>query len=160
MKSGQETDPWGESEIALVEQLRKQGMTREKIAQEIGRSKKALDEKLARMSRDQRDPKPVGRPTTWSKEELKLALTMRSVEKKKWVDIARALGRSVGAVYCKIDREIHGRKIRSHQASALNMVPAAVEQERRHRLTLSPLTLTAALCGDPLPGRSALEQRA
>lgn len=34
-----------------------------------------------------------------------------------------------------------------------------IEEERDHRLSLLPQTVTASICGDPLPGYSALDQR-
>lgn len=38
-------------------------------------------------------------------------------------------------------------------------VPRGVLRERAEREQLAPRSLTAALCGDPLPGYSALERR-
>ena len=39
-------------------------------------------------------------------------------------------------------------------------IPNEVLFERDKRLALAPRDLTAAICGDPLPGHSALERRA
>jgi IS30 family transposase len=39
-------------------------------------------------------------------------------------------------------------------------IPEEVLVDRERRRDLQPRDLTAALCGDPLPGRSALERRA
>ena len=44
------------------------------------------------------------------------------------------------------------------QAPVVN-IPDSVLAERAARLALSPRDLTAAIAGDPLPGRSALERR-
>jgi len=38
-------------------------------------------------------------------------------------------------------------------------VPPEVFAERDRRLSLAPRSLTAAICGDPLPGYSAMERR-
>ena len=38
-------------------------------------------------------------------------------------------------------------------------IPPAVIEDRDLRQTLAPRDLTAILCGDPLPGRSALDRR-
>jgi hypothetical protein len=45
-------------------------------------------------------------------------------------------------------------------AMRIEKTPSAVADDRAYRQSLSPRDLTALLCGDPLPGFSALERRA
>jgi len=47
---------------------------------------------------------------------------------------------------------------RSVYAASVHSIPEAVLAERDARLALDPRDLTAAFCGDPLPGYSALER--
>lgn len=87
--------------------------------------------------------------------------------------IAHAIRRSEHAVYGRLRK--HGetfdgpdrrrkRLRRSEQVPLYRMitslsVPSQVWADRERRCALEPATITAALCGDPLPGYSALDRR-
>lgn len=49
-------------------------------------------------------------------------------------------------------------RLQMERPSAIRPAPGVVE-ERDYRLSLAPRDLTAAFCGDPLPGYSALDRR-
>lgn len=82
--------------------------------------------------------------------------------------IAREIGRTPTSVNCRLSvrgrtfdatsrRSFHVASVGS--AGSILVVPDRVIAERDRARDLEPRDLTAALCGDPLPGRSALDRR-
>lgn len=64
--------------------------------------------------------------------------------------------------YAERHREAGRSRYRSIQSGVVivnSIVPPDVEEERSRALSCSERTLTAEFCGDPLPGRSALDRR-
>jgi len=57
--------------------------------------------------------------------------------------------------YLRSHPELLGR--RAQGATIEERVPDSVLADREHRRGLAPRDLTASLCGDPLPGYSALD---
>lgn len=49
-------------------------------------------------------------------------------------------------------RDVHGTAVKH------NLIPDEVIARRDHRVMLRPKTITAFICGDPLPGESALDK--
>jgi hypothetical protein len=126
----------------------------------------------------------MSRGQIWTRAEFKRAKELLS-QGLSYKLVAESLGRTDTQLHDKLvyeskSPEWHERKRntinarRRAQAAArpiqvprdpvyamrIERAPAAVVIERDHRQSLSPRSLTALLCGDPLPGFSALERRA
>ena len=84
------------------------------------------------------------------------------------IDIVRATGHDRMAVRHALGRPGETSYVRIRTKTGENPaepiraveIPIEVIAERERRLALQPRDLSAALCGDPLPGYSALERRA
>jgi hypothetical protein len=59
----------------------------------------------------------------------------------------------------QINAARYGRAHSEISAARFVAPPADVLRRREHRVMLRPTSLTALLCGDPLPGESALDRR-
>jgi hypothetical protein len=86
----------------------------------------------------------------WTAQEDATARQMRREGRSKR-EIARVLGRRLSSV---CDR-LNGKP----SPAPPRVVPDEVRAEHAHRAALAPRDLTAAICGDPLPGYSALDKR-
>ncbi len=82
----------------------------------------------------------------WTDEDW-TALQRMHAEGKSWVEIDKALGRTPRTSRSKWENERGKERIRADKAAGASK-PAPAEHQ----------SLTAAFCGDPLPGRSALDQ--
>ncbi|HEX4043237.1 MAG TPA: hypothetical protein VHY10_16185 [Xanthobacteraceae bacterium] len=101
----------------------------------------------------------MSRASAYTAAELATLQRMRA-ERASTGAIAKALGRSKSSVTNRIER-LELRPFYAHIAwsgRTLHADPRALA-ERDQRLAVAPRDLTAALCGDPLPGYSALERR-
>lgn len=73
--------------------------------------------------------------------------------------IAARFGRSPDAVQKRLRADpTRFRTILHGDVVAPPSVPESVEADRDERAMLEPRSLTALICGDPLPGRSALDK--
>lgn len=106
-------------------------------------------------------------------EQLAKAIAMRAAG-APYAEIELATGCGHDLVRCAMDpvyrafrnerkrlnRE-RGRQAKHNLTGVSNIhVPPAVLNDRDERMSLAPRDRTAAICGDPLPGYSALERRA
>lgn len=73
-------------------------------------------------------------------------------------DIGRALGVPRTTVYYWLASSARVVNPRPTAVPPI-IIPPEVLEDRDHRSDLAPRNLTAAFCGDPLPGYSALERR-
>jgi hypothetical protein len=109
--------------------------------------------------------------TVWTTFEDRLLLLLRRDEKKSWAFIEQAFPRRTGAALINHFYKLLARPpkpaplpVAVHQAAATKPSGRQVsthvliaDAELRSRIALQGLT--AGLFGDPLPGRSALDQR-
>ena len=107
----------------------------------------------------------------WSEEDRAKLLAMADA-RAPVTAIAAALGRSVFAVKYQLQQLREKAQVAAQGVSpaALNgkaglnswrdkRAAEAVARVRNAEAAAQPRSLTAAICGDPLPGRSALDQR-
>jgi len=98
----------------------------------------------------------------WSDDERTRMIHMREVEKRKWSEIDRALGRPHGSSSSKYEGLRREKSPPAHQKDAGGRIEisAAQEAERAARKAAAQLRdLTAARFGDPPPGFSALDRK-
>ncbi len=119
----------------------------------------------------------------WSSDDIHRLVGLRNAG-HTMADCAHIMGRSVGSIEGKLEymglsidqrnarraglstrrrREVADTTKRIHfnqKATLANRPAPDLLAERDRRLALQPRDLTAAFCGDPLPGYSALERRA
>jgi len=147
--------PLTPAETALILELRKGGASVAAIAKQLRRTKYTIGDflRLQGLSANKNNmPKE-------DKEEA------RRLREAGWDynDIAAKLGRAASTI-----REIFNRPGRDHKRNPKLKkiyetsfhVPESVLADRDYRAGLRPVSITAALMGDPLPTRSALERRA
>lgn len=87
-----------------------------------------------------------GHRRPWTEEDWK-TLQRLHAEGKTWSAIDKALGRPPRTSRSKWENERGKERVRADRAAAATK-PAPAEHQ----------SLTAAFCGDPLPGRSALDR--
>lgn len=104
----------------------------------------------------------------WSAEDLQKLRTLADVidvhTKETWAEIGIALGRSLaackGKYFWERDRAVRKKAPVGPAVQTWRGRDAAMERARmRNARAPEPQSLTAWLCGDPLPGRSALDQK-
>lgn len=83
----------------------------------------------------------------WTEEDW-IALQRLHAEGKSWAEIDKALGRPPRTSRSKWENERGKERVRADRAAAATKLAPAEHQ-----------SLTAAFCGDPLPGRSALDRK-
>lgn len=88
----------------------------------------------------------------WTTRELFRARQLKS--RMTYQQLAVELGRSFGSVRARLKKDEPAHIEQDERVD----VPRNAIEEREHRLLLEPRDLTAAFCGDPLPGYSALER--
>jgi hypothetical protein len=94
----------------------------------------------------------------WSAEQIAQLYDLRDNQKLSFNQIGLIMGKTASALNSKYSYAESA--VRRHKISTVNIVPRDCDIDRRHRQSLEPRDLTAAFCGDPLPGYSALERRA
>jgi hypothetical protein len=99
----------------------------------------------------------------WTEDEFAIALEMLARGDDNAAFLA-AFGKTKKAAQTRRDRMKYGSppriygKNRSRPCRTI-AVSAQALADATHRASLEHVSLTAALCGDPLPGRSALDRR-
>lgn len=92
----------------------------------------------------------------WSLKQHRYALKLM-LKGYDYAEIAPVVGRSADAVRKKLER---GRRPPTDPPATRRPKPRRnLIDEWQRRLALRPRDLTAAICGDPLPGYSALDRR-
>lgn len=142
---------WTADDMSRLRDLfERQGLTARECAAALGRPLTAVKTKIERMGMRRRD----GGEGLWSPDESAELLRLFAQGRPARV-IAARLKRSVHAVIAK---RTHLRTA-AGEVSAADAAATRARAERDYRLSLPPRSLTAALMGDPEPGRSALERR-
>jgi hypothetical protein len=102
--------------------------------------------------------------TSWVRIGLKLGFSDRTVREALYPERREARranrrkrenGHKKPKGYHRYEVSPHGVHMEGRRAT----VPSIVLIEREARLALAPRSLTALICGDPPPGRSALDKR-
>ena len=154
MKFNEPTNPWLDADTDLLRQLVAENASNAEISDRMGRSILAIKSKLTRLAL----PPRVRVQKAWPPEVTAQLIMLRDEARLGWTEIAKRLGRSSGTCWSKyayIKNSTPKNKIERRE-------PIDMESHRewRRRQMLSPVSLTAALLGDPLPGYSALDKRA
>jgi hypothetical protein len=101
-------------------------------------------------------------PKPWSDDEIVKLKDLRLTQGLDWDEIAVRLDRTTSGVKSKFKYvQFDALKAVRHVpiVSAQDPVPPTVLQERAQRLSvMHQRDLTASICGDPAPGRSALDE--
>lgn len=104
----------------------------------------------------------------WSKEEVNRLFASAAANNKVWDLVGVELQRSAGACKQKFNEEERRlrrpplpmrRKPGGGNHTIMKTATEIAAQARREIASLPPRSLTAEFCGDPLPGRSALDRR-
>jgi hypothetical protein len=146
--------PWTPEQIALLESLRGQGVDWEDIGRQCGHTGASCCTTLSALKRKRREasgekqPRGVNR-RPYTDTDVKILIQMRNVEKRSFPEIDVALNRPEGSACAKY----HTLRLPGVA------VPAIEPKQAAPQVNLSHKTLTAELCGDPLPGRSALDRK-
>ena len=147
-------------ELATARAMKASGISHREIARTLGRSKACLDYHLNPITRANKLARQKRERNAWSRDELKAAIEMRFVKGLSPENIAQALGRTSNSVEQKLAyRGADGALIECNRADRNITIPEQVLRDRDHRMSLWPSDVMAALMGDPVPGRSALDQR-
>lgn len=91
----------------------------------------------------------------WTEEEHAQMMTMVRRDRKTFARVGEILGRTESAVKQRYQDFKDGGGFRKTERE----MQIAAEAARREALALEHSSITAAFCGDPLPGRSALDKR-
>lgn len=170
---------WSKEDAELLLAMKRQKVARRKIAAHFGVTVHACDMKVVKLraaakaaangERPKRQPAGQSRPerrtqpapVRWSQAEND-ELVRRADARETFEAIGAALGRTRWA--CKV----HYHAIKRGTAAAIAAPPARKKATQRQEATAAARqfretapyhsTLTAAFCGDPLPGRSALDR--
>ena len=149
---------WSKERRDLLLEMVDNGKTDAELALHFGVSPAAV----GKIRRELRGPKPPDSPP-WSEEES--AELMRRWNAGEHAEaIAAALNRTVWAVRCKF-YGMRGPVVRREPPSYLNRInfrpakPDPADQALALARQLRHETITAAIFGDPLPGRSALDEK-
>lgn len=158
----QSPKPWTPDEIALLEKLAADKVDRHEMARQCGHSAGSCLSTLSLLRRRRREAAKTGANVSlgkgdiknprrfWTEADVQTLIRLRNVEGKLFSEIDRELGRAEGASCTKF------QGLRRPSAVAANTEVIGYQ-------TPKPLvphsTLTAAVLGDPLPGRSALDRK-
>ncbi|MHC2867957.1 hypothetical protein ACVIYH_009090 [Bradyrhizobium diazoefficiens] len=153
MKSNEPTNPWLDADVEQLRQLVASNAGNVEIARITGRTVLSVKSKINRLG----IPARIKPQKSWPPEELAQLLMLKDEARLGWTEIGKRLGRSSGACWSKY----HYVKNAAPKNKVAQTEPVDQESHREwlHRMSLSPVNLTAALLGDPLPGYSALDRR-
>lgn len=158
------SNPWTPDQLALLQRLRADGLDWPEISQRCCHPLPSCRTTLSMLQRREariaagelpaQTPFGKGDPKNpkrfWTETDVQTLIRMVTVEGKTCADVDRALGRSEGASSEKFNR------LRRPEATRLPYEARAI-----HAQATMPehTSITAKQFGDPLPGRSALDQR-
>ena len=143
---------WSRDEVATLLRLRDvESRTFTAIGLVVGRSGRCCSFKYRKLR-----PHAVNPMRPWSSDDLAALQRLREVDGLTWSAIGRLLGRNLsschGRYHCMRRLVVEPKRERVP-------APAAVFAERAARQALQHRDFTSEFFGDPLPGRSALDQR-
>jgi IS30 family transposase len=150
------TNPWLDADVELLRKLAADNASSAEISERLGRSVSSVKAKISRLCL----PARTRTQKAWAPEEMEQLFFFRDKMRLNWNEIGRRLNRPHSTCYMRY-YDFH-RKPPEHKVSKeAPSEPVNMERHRewRHRQSLSPVSLTAAIFGDPLPGYSALDRR-
>lgn len=154
MTSGQPTNYWRDKDLQLLKRLVEDNASNADIAERLGRSVMSIKAKIARLAM----PTRIRARTSWTSEASKHLLVLRDEMGLGWTEIGKRLDRAGSS--CHTHYYILKNPTVTHVVVQRAPICSRTVEEWRRRQSISHRTLTAAFCGDPLPGCSALDKRA
>jgi hypothetical protein len=148
--------PWTAAERASLTELRAQKLGWDVIAERCGHSSNSCQSMHSRTITGRRRESKSSR-RGWSAVDLAEMIRLHEEESEPWAAIDKRLKRPDNASktkYYALRRAPAPPKPGSDAGAA-----EAAMRELAVRQSLMPASLTAFLCGDPLPGRSALDEK-
>ena len=173
---------WKPIEDDLLFAMKSQSCSTEAIAMKLGRTECAVRERYHRLVQKrgwpEGAPRRVRRPDQWTLQADNFLMAMRDAGEQREV-IARKLNRTIESIdaRCRKLRIARGiplgkpsRKKASVPQPIIQQAPPSPKPSRAVRNSMLEadaellarielVGITAGLCGDPLPGRSALDKR-
>jgi hypothetical protein len=149
--------PWSDTEVELLRKLAGDRETSfDVIAERLGRGVKSVKAKISRMAL----PARMRTQKAWLPEEMEQLFFFRDRLNLNWNEIGRRMNRPHSTCYMRY-YDFHRAPPKHKVSKEASGEPIDMERHRewRHRQTLTPVSLTAAVLGDPLPGYSALDRR-
>lgn len=157
---------WTAAERDLLEKLRADNYDWETISARcghtIGSCKTTLSNIQARRAAQAAGKivkAPRAKQRAWTEEECARLLHLKEVEKKTWREIDALLGRRKGTSHSKYIAIRDPLPVSMIEPANRVVLSEKALAERAARQRLEHQSLTAAFCGDPLPGYSALDQK-
>lgn len=153
-----EPKPWTPEQLAMLAPGREADKSWNDLAIATGHSAQSCRTMLPVLKRREREaaaaaageslPRTVNK-RSWSHADVRILIHMRVVEKRSFPAIDAALSRPEGSSSSKF------HTLRQPGVT----VPAPEPKQAVPAFRIRHTSLTAELCGDPLPGRSALDQK-
>ena len=147
---------WNVEEIEIVKQLKEEGLHCREIAKRVGRSEKGIYSKLIKMKTGVHNA--IRTQIPWTPEDIEQLRRLRDVERKSFTEIAKIMKRPSGTLSSKHMYLRTGNKGNRVELNTIS-IPDETREEWRRRQAVSYRDLTAAFCGDPPLGYSALCKR-
>lgn len=143
---------WTLEQMATLQRMRDvEGAEFDAIAAAVGHSAASCQTQLSKIKTARINPEKREQTAElrrlWTDEEIAQLLDLKDVKHLSWSGIDAMLRRGQGSSAHKY----HSLK-RAQARAAVDAAP------RRRPTYVEHATLTAAFCGDPLPGRSALDK--
>jgi hypothetical protein len=153
------TNPFTAEQHSLIKQMVADGKSWTKIGDVCGHSPNSCS--TTYHARKNQIAKK-GTPMPWCAEEMVRLKYLRDVQHKSYQDIGRELGRTAASCNTKHNVLTEGSVPQHGQIQQGMRVPvtaaALADRDQRYQLRMQQCPI-AALLGEPLPGRSALDQR-
>lgn len=161
MRSGTVRINWSQPEDALLLRLHGEGLEWELIAMRFPRhTKAACQARRALLRSKNKDPQRVPQPQRRWSDDDNADLVRRGDAGEPFEKIGESLSRTRWACkvqYHALKRAKVERPVTKQTLREASLIKAA--ETRIHVAALPPRSLTAEFCGDPLPGRSALDRK-
>ena len=153
-------NPFTDEQYALLERMVAEDKSWSEIGEACGHSPASCSTTYS--VRKNGGPPKIGPHRLWAAEDLARLKHMRDVHHMGFSQIGRELGRTASSCNTKYNvatddpTPLHGMP---EPGARITVTPAALaDRDARYRLWLQQSPV-AALMGDPLPGRSALDQK-
>jgi hypothetical protein len=157
---------WSDADNAKLLQLEAEKVPREEIAQRLRKTRQQVNGQIGRlrMRQDLRERRANERGIVhgapWLADEIERLLALgHTARLDEWPAIAETHFPGRTAKACK-QQYYNCRAARAAKAQLQEPEVAAAPVHARCAAALEPQSITAAVFGDPPPGRSALDQRA
>lgn len=148
--------PWTEKADQRLVEMFRSGVTEREMGEAFGRTQDSIAKHIAVLRKRGLIPKPqvVRRP--WTENDDQTILRLKS-EGLGVVAISKRVDRTPASVSTRLGQLVNG--IDGAKDTRAGPVSPRALADRDRRASLQHPTLTAAFCGDPLPGYSAWDRR-